>query len=233
MNLRSYLSLLLFVSCCCVFVFSSCGEDEEESGTPKPRGYFRVAFPEKKYVAYNEDCPYSFEIPDYSRMHQSRKGQAQPCWKDWEFPQLNATVHLSYIPIQHDSDLTHAVNSSWELIEKHGKVSSGMRDSLIMRTADKVYGVVVKLGGNAASQMQFFLTDSSHHFMRGALYFFAPPNKDSLRPMLDFIATDIYKMAETLKWKYPEASLVAEKVDPSEARRRAGLDREYTLFDEK
>lgn len=216
-----------------MLVFSSCGEDDDESGTPKPRGYFRVAFPEKKYVAYNEDCPYSFEIPDYSKMNQSRKGQAQPCWKDWEFPQFNATVHLSYIPIQHDSDLTHAVNSSWELIEKHGKVSSGMRDSIIMRKKNRVYGVVVKLGGNAASQMQFFLTDSSHHFMRGALYFFAPPNKDSLRPMLDFIATDIYKMAETLKWKYPTDSFVVPIVDESEAERREDLDRPYINIGDK
>ncbi|MGL4596934.1 MAG: gliding motility lipoprotein GldD [Bacteroidia bacterium] len=233
MSKRSFLPFLFFALVCSGFLFSSCDEDEEGTGTPKPRGYFRVEFPEKKYVSYNEDCPFSFEIPDYCTLLMSQKGQARPCWKDWQFPRFNATIHLSYIPIHHDTDLAYAINSSWDLIEKHGKVSSGMRDSIIMRKEDKVYGVVVKLGGNAASQMQFFMTDSSNHFIRGALYFFAPPNKDSLRPMLDFIAEDIYKMAGTLKWKYQEIAFTIPVVDTSEVERNEELDRVYPNIGEK
>ena len=58
-----------------------------------------------------------------------------------------------------------------------------------------------KVVGNAASQLQFFLTDSIHHFMIGSLYFYSRPNYDSLLPALDYIEKDVIHLMETLEWK--------------------------------
>jgi gliding motility-associated lipoprotein GldD len=55
--------------------------------------------------------------------------------------------------------------------------------------------------GNAATSRQFYVTDSVHHFLRGALYFNSAPNADSLSIVNDFLETDMRHMIETLKWK--------------------------------
>jgi gliding motility-associated lipoprotein GldD len=180
--------------------FASC-DDEEDFGIPKPRGYFRIDMPEKKYETWNAECPFTFEIPLYARMFKSAAPNAEPCWHDMFFPRFRATIYLSYKEIDSDTALRNLVNQNWILFEAHDKVASGMRDSTIIRPDAKVYGSVILLGGNAASQVQFYLTDSTRNFLRGSLYFYAIPNKDSLQPVLDFIREDIYHLAYTLKWK--------------------------------
>lgn len=179
--------------------FPSC--DEEEVYTPRPRGYFRIELPEKKYVSYSAECPYEFEIPSYAAMYRSAAPNAEPCWRDLNFGPFKATMYISYKPVQSDSALANFINQSWELTEAHSKVSTGLRDSLIIREKDRVFGSVQLLGGNAATQMQFYFTDSAKHFLRGSLYFYAAPNKDSIQPVLDYLKKDIYHLAATLKWK--------------------------------
>ncbi|NOZ45910.1 MAG: gliding motility lipoprotein GldD, partial [Chlorobi bacterium] len=66
---------------------------------------------------------------------------------------------------------------------------------------DNVYGILYDIKGNAASSINFFVTDSTQHFLRGALYFNSKPNKDSLAPVVDFIRKDIVHLMETFKWK--------------------------------
>lgn len=184
-----------------VFVFSACDDDDDAIGTPRPRGYFRIAMPEKKFVAYDAECPFAFEIPDYCKMYMSAAPNAEPCWRDLYFKPFRATLYLSYNEITSDTMLGQLINDSWELVEAHHNVALGLRDSSIVRPDAKVYGTVLSLGGNAATQMQFYLTDSTKHFLRGSLYFYAMPNKDSIAPVLDYIKKDIYHMAATLKWK--------------------------------
>ncbi|GAB4133764.1 MAG: gliding motility lipoprotein GldD [Bacteroidia bacterium] len=182
--------LSLFVSC-----------DDDEVYTPKPTGYFRIDLPEKKYTLYNQDCPFSFELPQYAQVYKSAAPQADPCWKDIYFGPFKATLYLSYKKVDSDSSLATLINQSWQLTEAHSQVAGGLRDTVIIRPDAKVFGSIQSLGGNAATPMQFYFTDSTSHFMRGSLYFYAAPNKDSIAPVLDFIKKDIYRMAETLQWK--------------------------------
>lgn len=184
-----------------IFAFAGCDDEDNYVGTPRPRGYFRIAMPEKKYVNYDEACPFSFEIPQYAQMYQSAAPGAAPCWKDLYFKPFRATLYLSYNDIDNDTILRSYVNDSWQLLEAHHNVAMGFRDTAIVRPEDKVYGTIFTLGGNAASQVQFYLTDSTDHFLRGSLYFYAMPNRDSIAPVLDYIRKDIVHMATTLKWK--------------------------------
>lgn len=193
-------ALLSVFALICIFS-AACGDDDDFIGTPRPRGYFRINMPDKKYAVYDAECPFSFEIPDYCKMYMSAAPNAEPCWRDLYFKPFKATLYLSYNDVTSDTMLGQLINDSWELVEAHHNVALGLRDSSIIRPDAKVYGTVLTLGGNAATQMQFYFTDSTNHFLRGSLYFYAMPNKDSIAPVLDYIRKDIYNMAATLKWK--------------------------------
>jgi gliding motility-associated lipoprotein GldD len=71
----------------------------------------------------------------------------------------------------------------------------------LVKTPLGVSGICFKVGGNAATARQFFLTDSVKHFLRGALYFNATPNADSLKPVQDFLQKDIDHLINTLNWR--------------------------------
>jgi len=182
-------------------LISSCAE--EEVFIPRPRGYFRISMPEKKYVEWKGDCPFTMEIPEYSQMYKSSAPNAPACWKDLFFGKFNATLYLSYHEITSDSLFAQLVNQSWELTEAHHEMSQQLRDSIILRPEDGVSGTVIILGGSAASLVQFYLTDSVKNFVRGSLYFYATPNSDSLQPVVDYIKKDVFHIAETLKWTNP------------------------------
>lgn len=177
----------------------SC-DDEDNLGIPKPRGYFRIAMPAKNYVLFQEKCPFSFEIPNYAKMYLSAAPNAEPYWRDLSFGKFNATLYISYKEITNDSILGKLINESWKLTEAHTQMANGMRDSSILRVTDKVFGSVQLLTGNAATPVQFYLTDSTKHFIRASLYFYAQPNKDSIQPVLEYIKKDIFRIVETLKW---------------------------------
>lgn len=195
-------------------LLSSC--TEEEVYTPRPRGYYRISLPEKKYVEWKGDCPFTMEIPEYSKMYKSSAPNAPDCWKDLFFGKFNATVYMSYNEITSDSIFAELINQSWELTEAHHEMSQAFQDSIILRPEDGVYGTVIVLGGNAASLVQFYLTDSVKNFVRGSLYFYATPNKDSLQPVVNYIKQDVFHLVQTLKWTSPataadKRAMVAEK----------------------
>lgn len=181
------------------FIFVSCGDDDDEVFTPKPKGYFRVDFPEKKYQLYDSTCPYSFEIPSYSFVNRDRHKGADPCWINVNFPKFNAQLHLSYKEIHNNLD-TFLIDSR-DLAIKHQVKATGLDETVIVRDSARVYGLVYDISGNTASNVQFYLTDSTKHFMRGALYFNAVPNIDSLKIVVDFLRQDVIHLIKTFKWK--------------------------------
>lgn len=190
-----FLCLLSTVVC----LLPSCGEDDDETIAPKPRAYFRLAFPEKKYVTYDSVCPFTFDVPVYSKIEKDKNYRAEPCWLNMEFPSLNGTLHLTYHPL--NGDINEYLEETNELASKHQIKASGIEEKLVSKDSSKVYGLIYEIGGNAASSIQFFLTDSTNHFIRGALYFNAAPNTDSIAPVVDFVRKDIYHMIETFEWK--------------------------------
>ncbi len=182
----------------CSVVFISCG-DNNDTIAPKPHSYFRLSFPEKKYTLYAADCPFRFDVPTYAKMEQDKSSIAEPCWLNLQFQTFHATLHLTYKEV-HDN-IQGYLEQTYTLESKHQVKASGIEEKLISRHASKVYGLLYEIRGNAASNIQFFLTDSTKHFIRGALYFYAVPNTDSISPVLDFIRKDIYHMIETFEWK--------------------------------
>ena len=186
-------SILLFA---CVSLLFGC----EEEYTPKPKGFFRIDLPEHSYKNFAPaDCPYSFDINKQAFIANSRSNVNEPCWVNINYPRFKSTVHISYKQI--DNDLPKFLEDSRTLVYKHTVKASDLQEKLIVNDSAKVYGLVYFLEGNAASTMQFYLTDSTNHFLRGALYFNARPNPDSIAPVQEFIRQDIVHFIKSFKWK--------------------------------
>ncbi len=169
--------------------------------SPKPRGYFRIEFPEKTYHTFSPSCPYLFDIPHYAEMEPDRSNDAQPCWMDIKFPQFNASIHLSYLPIRDENNFHELVEDARTFAFNHTVRATAIDQQRISHPEAGVYGLKYEIKGNAASSVQFFVTDSTRHYLRGALYFHEKPRLDSIQPVLDFIKADIDTLIYSLRWK--------------------------------
>jgi gliding motility-associated lipoprotein GldD len=208
----------IVILACAAFMFSC-----NSPFTPKPRGYFRVDLPEKKYQLFDQPgYPYSFEYPVYGTVNKDSSlfddNPDNPYWINIDFPQFAGRVYLSYKTIGGNSVYKikkpeggyrdSVVRNSFEGLReeafkmsfKHSVKASSIDDSLF-RTANQVSGVYFSVGGNAATANQFFMTDTTRHFLRGALYFDASPNSDSLAPVNAFLKEDMMHIIRTFKWK--------------------------------
>ena len=176
------------------FTFSlySCTEDF----TPKPSGYFRIDFPMKEYVEYDTTKPFTFEYPKYTNITNEKND----FWININYPNYKGRIYLTYAPIK--NNLKKHLDDNYELVYKyHTMKADAINDTAIYLPKKKVYGVVYEIKGDAASSIQFYLTDSTSNFFRGALYFDVAPNKDSLAPVIGFIGTDIQHLINTFEWK--------------------------------
>ncbi|MCE1198405.1 MAG: gliding motility lipoprotein GldD [Marinilabiliales bacterium] len=166
---------ILFASCLLMIFFLSCRKET----TPKPRGYFRIAFPPKSYKPLDKSLPYTFQVPSYSITTADLLNPAEKAWITLEIPANHAQIHISYKKIDHNN-LGELIEESRSLVYKHSAKASAIDEQVFVHQANKAYGMLYTLKGNAASPMQFYLTDSVHHFLRGALYIKEVPNYDSL-----------------------------------------------------
>lgn len=172
-----------------------------QPATPKPKGYFRINFPEKAYRTFNSDCPFTFEYPVYAVMSKDTDRNAQPCWNNLSFPQFNGNLHLTYHGVFSKVDYDKMTEAARTLAMKHTIRANAIDQKLINYPERKVYGIYYAIEGNTASSVQFFLTDSAKHYFRGALYFNERPQYDSIQPVVKFIKKDIDRIIETFKWK--------------------------------
>jgi len=190
-----YTGLLLAL----LLLFAACGGNHDYS--PKPRGYFRVAFPKREYQDYNTGCPYSFSYPKYAVIEPDKAKGAKPCWVNMQFPQFKATLHLSYQPVTSKKVFNELVEDARTFAFKHTVKATAIDEGVIAYPDRKVYGIYYTIDGNAASSAQFFLTDSTKNYLRGALYFNSEPRLDSIQPVLNFIKKDMEVMIKSFKWK--------------------------------
>ena len=175
----------------------SCGDNHPQ---PKPRGYFRIDLPERQYVTLDTMSRYSFEYPAYAIITPDFYSPEEKDWANVEFPAFKGTIHISYKNV--DNNLADYVEDAYRMITKHITKATGIRDSVVVNADKNVYGLVYFLDGEGvASPLQFYLTDSTKHFMRGSLYFNIYPNNDSLQPVIDFITDDVRHLINTLEWK--------------------------------
>jgi gliding motility-associated lipoprotein GldD len=179
-----------------VFLFASCGGDY----VPKPRGFYRIDLPEKKYKLFDSTYPFTFEYPEYAQIIPDTLKDAEPYWLNLSFPRFNCEVNLSYKSL--NKNLSSYAEDAYNLVMKHIPKADDIDPERVDFSEHRVHGITYNITGTqAASPYQFFVTDSLTNFVRGALYFNVPPNNDSLAPVIIFLKEDITHMIETLQWK--------------------------------
>jgi gliding motility-associated lipoprotein GldD len=176
-----------------------CGCMGNTDYTPKRLGYFRIALPERKYTSYTAECPFTFEYPQYATVLRDSGAGHNSCWLNIVFPQFRCNVYMSYLTI--DTNLDAYLEECRQFVVKHEVKASAINERAVENRKDRIFGNIYDIEGNVASNMQFYLTDSTRNFVRGALYFYAVPNKDSLEPVVNFVREDINHLIETFRWK--------------------------------
>ena len=171
----------------------------------KKRGYFRIDFPEKTYQKFDEPgYPYSFEYPSYASIIKDTTffevKPENPWWINIDFPRFAARVHVSYKEIG-KNNFDSLVNDAFQMSYKQHTYKASAIEPQEIITPNNVHGMYFTLSGNTATANQFFLTDSVKHFLRGALYFSAIPNEDSISVVNDFLKKDLWHLINTFKWK--------------------------------
>lgn len=209
--LNSFLLLML--------LFTSCNSDY----TSKRQGYFKIDFPQRAYTTFNDPSyPYTFEYPVYATISKDSSifdaDGNNPFEININFPTFNGKVYISYKNIGGSSvykvkegkgkyrdsigknEFANLINDSYKLTYKNDIKANEIEDS-VMHTPNDLTGIFFRLKGNVATAKQFFLSDTTKHFLRGALYFDVTPNEDSLAPVNAFLETDLKHIINTMKWR--------------------------------
>lgn len=189
---------LFFPSIILLLFLGSC---QNNSYSPKPKAYFRIVYPEKKYQQFNATAPYTFDYPVYAAMENDKSKNAEKYWYNLHFKQFNGFLHLTYYDVANKAAYDEMVEDARKLAFKHTIKARAIDQKMINYPENKVYGIYYAIEGNTASSVQFFLTDSAKHYFRGALYFNERPQYDSIEPVVKFIKKDIDKMISTFRWK--------------------------------
>ena len=178
----------------------------KEIYVPKPKGFFRIDMPERGYITFDartnseDNFPFTFEYSAFGKLNFNREFDDEKGWFNIEFPAYKAALYLTYRDINRDFDdlmeQTYKMN-----VKNHISKADAIGEIHFVNDSAKVYGILYDLKGNVATAVQFYMTDSVRHFLRGSLYFQATPNADSLEPVVNYFREDIITLIETLNWK--------------------------------
>ncbi len=177
-----------------------------EVKVPRPKGYFRINLPQKAYTLFNDsgrlELPLKFEYPAYGIITSDSENPKEPGWFNIDFPAYRAKIYLTYRDVR--NDLADLVEQTYTMnVKNHITKADAINEQVISNSERKVYGIFYDLKGNTATSVQFYVTDSIRHYLRGSLYFAAEPNADSLAPVISFFRDDMLHIVETLEWKEP------------------------------
>jgi len=186
-----------------LIIFFVCGFTccDNPALVPKPQVYPRIYYPEKVYKILEEKAPFSFEIPVYSAIVLDKKYSIQNYWYNLNFIPFDATLHLSYYRLKSLIELDSLKEDTRKLAYKHAFRADEIEDLSLQDVSRNLYGSMYLIDGNTATNLNFFLTDSINHFLRGALYFNQKTKSDSIYPVFQFVKKDIEHLINTLKWQ--------------------------------
>lgn len=185
-----------------VLIFGACGGNRSDNEYPKPRGYFRIELPKKEYQWFDTTWPFAFKYPVCAEMQPVRTPDAEPYWFNIIYPQFHGMLSFSYKKIDGQNTLYKLSEDAREFVNKHIIKANEIIERRVDIFETKVHGVIYEIKGtNTASPYQFFLCDSTTHFIRAALYFNHIPNNDSIAPIIDRVKEDMDTLISTLRWK--------------------------------
>ena len=184
----------------CIIVFSCNSEI-----TPKPKGYLRLDYPKAEYYTYSsKQLPFTFQRNQLASKVELKT--IDPASKSYgltlNYPTLKGSIYLTYKAVNNSKNtLREYIKDAQNFTLEHTKKADEIKLTEFINEEHNLYGMFYKVGGNAASQSQFYVTDSTRHFLTGSLYFYAKPNYDSILPAATYLQKDIKQIMQTIEWK--------------------------------
>jgi gliding motility-associated lipoprotein GldD len=199
MRLLSRLGLFSIVL---MILLSNCRKKADSGDfVPKPKGYNRIDLSDTKYQQMTEDHPFSFQYSTQAVLKPDTVRWAEPHWMYVYYPNLKAMIQLTYKPLGDDKNkLMKLIDDAHKLAAKHGQKAYSIQD-LVMKTPSGKSAMLMELEGEVPTYLQFYTTDSTKHYMRGALYFNTALKSDSLAPVIEYLKKDVIHLLNTLEWK--------------------------------
>ena len=189
--MRNFFLFLIIATC------FSCNEVP----IPKPKAYLRLDYPAPDYEVIKTELPFIFDknklADSLSAIKVSRDRKSKGI--DLVYPNLKGTIYLTYKQVNGDN-LKLFLMDAQNITQKHTIKADEIVEQPYINDDHKVYGMFYEIGGNAASQSQFYVTDSINHFVTGSLYFYAKPNYDSILPAAHYLRNDIKRIMESIRW---------------------------------
>lgn len=173
-----------------VFLLFGCKDEV----LPKPASQLTLDYPAARYKAFDDGCAFTFLI-NKAAVIKEKNG----CNFTIDYPKMKATIYLSYKPVRGDINLL--LRDAQKLTYEHVIKADRIVEQPFVNPNHRVYGMFYQVDGNAATNSQFYVTDSVRHFVDGSVYFYAKPNFDSVMPAVEYLKNDMRKIMETLEWK--------------------------------
>jgi gliding motility-associated lipoprotein GldD len=187
------ISILFLIS----ILVLSCGQNPY---LPKPKGYNRIDLPAHEYTALADSFPYQFEYSKHAKILKDSSWITERSWIDIFYPAMDANIQLTYKPIKNKAELMQEYFSdSYKLTSQHN-VKAYAIDEKVLELPNGDFASFTELEGEVPTQLQFHVSDSTAHFLRGALYFKTATKNDSLAPVIRYLKEDALHLLETLEW---------------------------------
>ncbi|AKA34771.1 gliding motility lipoprotein GldD [Flagellimonas lutaonensis] len=180
----------VFIFFLIILVCIGCGGEEV---LPRPKAMLRLTFPAPEYSKWNDGCAYTFMANTLSEPEKKEE-----CSMVLNYPMMKASVFITYKKV--NNNLATLLRDAQKLSYEHVVKADNIIEQPYINEQKRVYGMFYEVTGNAASQSQFYATDSLRHFVTGSLYFYAKPNYDSIYPAAIYLQKDIRRILETLEW---------------------------------
>ncbi len=189
----SFFSFLLAT----IVLLQACGE---KNYVPKPKGFNRIEIPAPSYGPSMDALPYKFKLSNLAVQTEDTSRLAEKFWTNIIYKEFDATIQLTYKPIQNDEALlTDYLSDAYKLTSRHQQKAYSIEENVV-KSPNGHTAVIQELSGEVPTQFQFFITDSTDHFLRAALYFKTATANDSLAPIISYIKTDMMHMINTFSW---------------------------------
>lgn len=179
-------------------VLAGCSTDDY---LPKPRGYNRIDLPDHTYQALPDTFPYQFDYSQHAKILKDSSWISERYWIDIYYPEMDANIQITYKPIRNKEQLMQEYFSdSYKLTSQHNVKAYAIEEK-ILELPNGDYASFTELEGEVPTQLQFHVSDSTLHFLRGALYFKTATKNDSLAPVIRYLKEDALHLLETLEWE--------------------------------
>lgn len=198
MKFASRLVLGLSFGLILLLMVCSCHRQAE---TPKPVAYFRIDLPEHSYQQVDTTLPFVFEQSEAAQL-SIRPQKDGSYWVDIDYPALNATFKITYMTVPRADSLRNKIIREEKMVKFHYQKADDVEYSVIQDPDSRLWGQIYDIAGkDVATPLMFWMTDSTHQFLRTTLYFNFAPNNDSLEPVIEYLRDDAMHFVNTFKWK--------------------------------